>query len=66
MASEQSTSTADASATPQAMVVHPWVESVLFSEEAIQQKNREIAAQINKDFEGKSVVVIVCAADQSQ
>jgi len=37
---------------------HADIEQVLFSEDVIAQRVRELAEQINKDYEGKSLVII--------
>jgi hypoxanthine phosphoribosyltransferase len=39
-------------------VIHPDIESVLLSEEEVQSRIRELGAEISRDYEGRSVLLV--------
>jgi hypoxanthine phosphoribosyltransferase len=39
-------------------VIHPDIESVMISEEQIQERVRELGAQISADYEGRTVLLV--------
>jgi len=39
-------------------VIHPDIQEVIFTEEQLQQRIRELGAEISRDYEGRSVLLI--------
>jgi hypoxanthine phosphoribosyltransferase len=39
-------------------VIHPDIQEVIFTEEQLQQRIRELGAQISRDYEGRSVLLV--------
>lgn len=39
-------------------MIHPDVQEIIFSEEQVQERIREIGAEISRDYEGRSVLLV--------